>query len=56
MHDGGHQIERALVGLVVVSVCLSSLDHVLPHVLPSLVVLALVVILVRLAWYLTGRW
>ncbi|MGD0197230.1 MAG: hypothetical protein ABSC56_04905 [Solirubrobacteraceae bacterium] len=50
------QIERALGCLVVVTVCLSSLNHVLPHVLPSLVVLAVVVMVARIVLDRTRGW
>jgi hypothetical protein len=53
---GGHGFEHVLVALVVVTVCLSNLEHVLPHVTASLVILGVVVGALRLIFARTRGW
>jgi sensor histidine kinase regulating citrate/malate metabolism len=48
---GGHRVEGWVIGLIVITICLSSLDHVLPHLLPSIIVITVVVLLVRLIFF-----
>jgi hypothetical protein len=48
--------EHLAFGMVVVVVCLNVLADVLPHLLLPLVVLALVAMLLRLAFFHSRRW
>ena len=56
MKSPDHRFERALIGLVVLSVCVSSLGHELPHLVPSLVVLGVVVAILRFVFWKTRGW
>jgi hypothetical protein len=51
-----HRVGQAIVALVVVTVCLTSLDRVLPHLLPSVVVVAVAAMVVRLVFARTRGW
>jgi hypothetical protein len=56
VNQRGSAWERLAFGLVVVVVCVNVLADMLPRLLLPLVVLALVAVLVRLAFFHTRRW
>ena len=52
----GGRVEQALVALVVISVCLRTLQNVLPRLLPSIVIVAVIVVVIRLVFDRTRPW
>lgn len=53
---GGRQVERAVVMIIAISICLSSLRYVLPRLLPALVILGILVGVLRLIFHHTRDW
>ncbi len=49
-------IERAIVGLVAVSISVDVLSAELPRVMPYLVVLVVLFVIVRLVLFYTNKW
>lgn len=57
MHGAGpKRFEQALVALVVITVCLSVLQNALPRLVPAILVVGIVIVMVRVAFFHTRKW